>query len=387
MQDNETQQKQTIAVIGDGWAALGAAAWLAAEGHLVHWLAGTGARMVPPLPSLETGAGVQAWRLIADHLGVEVSAPQTGLWLREFRNKAFREPAWYRSPTPEMRREVREEVLWAPETRIAPAYEARFDRPLAEVEEALREKVLALPNVKRVTGIPLQAIRTGKEGGKHVVRGIQLGSGEEIACSRVIYADRWSELGGMEGLPKAMPFLRHREPMGTLQAILSHEQPIGAGLPECFYGALHKEAGEEFQRNVWGYFSADGLRSYWTIFIAPNEAEDNHEIAKKLRRMKQALDRIFSNPEWLPAGKADFAANIAGEQVRFEEGTVFAAGEAPAEAVRLASHPGIEFLTDGYGPSQAFRQVAECLGLELPPEEAPAEEAPTPAATDPAAEA
>src|SRR4051812_21539159 len=95
-----------IAVIGDGWSALGVVGYLAHSGKSVHWIAGTGSRIQPVLPTLDAAhgsAGAAAWRDLAGKLGIETGEFQTGSYLREFRNKAFREPAWTKAPTPELR--------------------------------------------------------------------------------------------------------------------------------------------------------------------------------------------------------------------------------------------------------------------------------------------
>lgn len=232
---------------------------------------------------------------------------------------------------------------------------------LCALEEAIRVKVLEMPGVTRVHSIPVNGFKVEKG----CVTGLLLGSGEEIACDRVIYADRWNGLLGMEGFPKTAPFIRKREPMGVLQATFVHHKPVGAGLLEGFYGPCHKDAGEDIQRNVWGYFSEDGKRSFWTLFLAADEAEDNHQIGKKLRRMKQTLDRMFTGDAWLAAGYTDFMSNVLDEQVRFEEGVVFASGQAPEKVMELSGLDGVTFLTDGYGPSLALAQVGVLLGEEL----------------------
>jgi hypothetical protein len=197
------------------------------------------------------------------------------------------------------------------------------------------------------------------------VTAVILGSGERIACSRVIYADRWSALPGMQGMPKPLSFLRRLDPMAALQVAFRHEPAVGAGLLEGFFGPIQREAGEDEQRHIWGSFSSDGSRSLWTVVLGANQVEDNHEIAKKLRRMKQALDKMFTGESWLPAGQADFLSTVKEEQVRFEESVLFAGGEAPSEPVRLPKLSGIEFLTDGYGPGAALEQVASALAIEL----------------------
>jgi hypothetical protein len=356
--------KNPVVVVGDGWGALGAVGFLALAGEEVRWVVGTGARMVAPLPSLEHGPGVEYWRQLASALGIECGDPQFGSFLREFRNKAFREPAWTKAPTPDARREVRNEVLWGPEHAIASLFETRFSLPVGELEEEIRRRLLdaeRFPNVQRLEGVPVVGFRL--DGNQ--VQAVLLGSGEEIVSERVIYADRWSQLPALAGVPKNLPFTRKREPMGIVQASFVHEAAVGPDLMEGFYGALHREAGEETERHLWGHFSQDGRRSFWSLIISFDEGEDNHAIAKKLRRMKSALDKMFVGPEWLPEGRADFMSTVVGEQVRFEESVIFSEGEAPTETITVASLKGVSFVTDGYGPSSALAQTGLALGIAL----------------------
>ena len=362
-EQNKAQAMGRNIVVGDSWAALGAVGFLAHAGREVMWISGTTAHVLPPLPALETGVGVGTLQELAARLGVDCGEAQTGSFLREFRNKSFREPAWVKAPTPEARRDVRNEMLWAPESRFVGAFEARYGKDLWEIETELRAKLAALPNITRIEGVPIVELKS--EPSAVAI----LGSGQELPFERLIYADRWNRLSGIEGLPKSLSFVRQRDPMGALQALFTHEPRIGEGLLEGFSCIMHKEAGEEFERHLWGYFSDAGKQSIWTVFLTQEEVEDNHQIAKKLRRMKQTLDRMFVGAEWLSEGKTEFTSTVANEQVRFEEAVVFAGGEAPKETLRLskihALYDRVAFLTDGYGPSSAFQQLQKLLGDEL----------------------
>lgn len=360
-----SQKKSSVVVVGDGWAALGAVAVLTKAGERVRWLAGSGSRLVSPLPTMEVGGELHAaaaLRKIASDLGIELGDLQTGSYLREFRNKAFREPVWMKAPTPETRQETRDESLWEPERRLVPLFEGRYALTLAEIEVQLREKLLGgeFKNLKREEGVPLAAIHT--ENG--AITKVSLGSGEELACERLIYADRWNALSGIEGMPKGLTFTRKREPTGVLQATFTHEAPMGMGLMEGFFGPLHREAGESFERHMWGYFTSEGTRSYWTLCMAPDEVEDNHAIAKKLRRMKNALDKMFAGSTWLPENKPEFMNNVQGEQVRFEEFILFTEGEPVREPISLDRLNGVQFLTDGYGPSMALNQLGSLFQFD-----------------------
>src|SRR4051812_22591674 len=106
-----------VVVIGDGWAALGAVGFLALKDIPLVWISGTGAQIFSPLACLESGPGVKVWEDLCHKMGVDCGEPQQGSFIREFRNKAFREPAWTKAPTLETRLEVRNEELWAPERR------------------------------------------------------------------------------------------------------------------------------------------------------------------------------------------------------------------------------------------------------------------------------
>jgi hypothetical protein len=361
-------------VIGNGWSALGAVGFLALKNEKVTWITGTGGRIRAPMPTLEASnqcRGLELWSELARGLGIEVAQPESGSFLREFRNKAFREPAWTKAPSPEERKQVMDEMLWAPERMLTSLFEARLgDLTLGELEEQIRARLSdgEFAGIKKIEGVPVQGFRV--DGGRACA--VVLSSGEEIEGARIIYADRWSLLPALQGLPKGLAFTRRRDPVGVLQASFTHEFPVGIGLKEGFFGALHKEAGEEFERHVWGHFSSDGQRSFWTLCLSQEEVEDNHEIAKRLRRMKGALDKMFTGTAWVPEGKTEFMSNVRDEQVRFEEAMIFAGGDAPLEPISVSKIEGLHFLTDGYGPSSALHQVGLLPGLK-PGSEAQAE--------------
>ena len=351
-------RKGSVIVVGDGWAALACLALLSRsrdEGETLVWVTGSRARIVPVLPGLDATAGARAWQYLVGLFGIEAGQLVSGNFLREFRNKAFRHPLWIKAPTPEARRDVRESELWDSEANLCSDFEARFTAlTLSEIEETLRAAVAALPAIERIDGDTLAALSL-EEGVLHSVR---LNSGRELPCSTLYYADGWSDLGSVSGMPKPVPFNRHREPVGLLQLQLKHHAPLGqAPVQEGFFGPIQREAGEEFQRQVWGHFSSDGRRSHWSVALGAKEIEDNHEIAKKIRRMKQALDKMFVGPEWLPEGVTEFCAPLEDEQVRFEENVLFDRGREVRKAQTLPAIDGAFFLTDGYGPAAAFEQA------------------------------
>ena len=328
-----------FAVVGDSWAALGAVALLLAKNHSVVWLAGTGSKTHPVLPSLQQGAGADLWRKLAQSFEIEISPEQEsegGSLIREFKNKSFRsaEAASFK------------ERIWTPELAFGLEGDLRFALPLIDIEALIRAKVLENPALKRIEGVPLTGIQA--EGG--YVKSILLGSGETLACSDIIYADRWNVLGQIEGLPKPLNFTRKRDPMGLLQIALTHDSAPQGSPTEAYFTPLTRDLGEDFERNVWGYFFQEGKQSVWTICVTQEEGEDNHLLGKKLRKMKAAVDKMFSGTE--------FTSNVRNERVSFQEAVLFAGGSAPVDAIGVPGFAGLSILTDAYGPSSAFEQLS-----------------------------
>ena len=361
-----TVQKEKVAVIGEGWGALLSLAqlWSSNTAEIV-WFSGSGSRLVSPLPYLESDAA-NIWREIALKLELQIEPPEDGSFLREFRNKAFRESVWTKTEDLELRREEHDVATWGAERFFVPVSDACFESPFAEIEEEIRKTLLS-NNLKRVEEVPISRIAYANDSS---VVNITLASGEEFSFDRVIFADKWAALSSISGIPKRLEFMKKREPGGVLQAVFTHARPISPSVREGFFSNCYREVGEEIQRSIFGYFFDGSKKSVWTIFLASDEGEDNHEITKKLRRLKQTLDRMFSSPEWLGQEKS-FTATVIDEQVRFEEGASFLSGKPPRVPSVLPEGewgPGkIVFLTDAYGPSTAAIQVgslfSESLGL------------------------
>lgn len=357
------ETNKPITVIGDGWAALGAVGFLGTMGLPIRWISGTGTRILPPLPAFDFQNGTPVWSNLIFKLQIQSGDIEQGSFLREFRNKAFREPAWLKAPTPEFRRDVRDELCWGPERRFVSLFEGRFrNMTLWEVEEEIRKQLVPekFPNILKTSGVPVASFKT-TEG---AVSSLVLTSGEEFECTQVIYAEPWHTVASVDGLPKPLSFIRNREAVGVLQVLFTHSSPIGTSLSEGFFIPLHKEAGEEIERSVWGYFSTDGSRSLWTVFLTEEETEDNHAIGKKLRRLKTALNKALSGTIGCEQGDKEFVSTISAEQVRFEESVVFTNGDPINKPLTLPGLAGIHFLTDGYGPMHAMNQVAVLLGVE-----------------------
>lgn len=364
----------TTVVVGDGWAALATLAHeLTQTDHAVVWVAGSGSRLRGVLPGMaESG---RAWSTIAAQLGIEVApwsagvavtAGSGGSTLREFRNKSFK-------PLSQQDIEDAREWLSPGERRWSELGEGRFDRPFPEIEESIRHALLegtftrpaGAGAFRRIVGAPVTEIKL-EEG---ALQAVVLASGETLPAQRLYACDRWADLPSWVGLPKGLPFLRKRDAHGVLQATFTHSPEVASVLSELregYFGALHKEAGQEQERHVWGgfYTSLTGQpQSTWSVCLAPDEVQDNHTIAKRFRRMKTALDKMFAGV----LGEGAFQKTIREESVLFEEEALFAGGEPPQGTIELPRIEGVYFLTDGYGPAQSIVQVSQAQGwVQLP---------------------
>lgn len=351
-------------VIGDGWAALAAVGFLAHSGRDVNWIAGSGAKLIAPLPGLDNGSGAVVLSSLARVLQVDIGSFRSGMFLREFKNKSFHP--------------FKSDDLWAPEKRISDELKGRFQIDLCEVERLFRERLSASASIKRWDGIPVTEINTNDG------ISVMLASGDEIRAESALFADRWTLLSTIKGLPKVLnSFGREKQsvrigninrefkPMGVIQVLFTHILPVGNKVDEGFCSITYKEKNEEFDRHVWGYFSAEGCRSVWTLFLTPEETEDNHEIAKKLRKIKQTLNRTFCSPEWLPGKVDEFLQTVREERFRFEDAAVFSCGSAFENPFIVPDSPKMAFATDGFGVSSALVQSKQYVNaiLDLPVQE------------------
>lgn len=390
-------EKQSVVVVGDGWAALAILAHeLGATDHSVIWIAGSGSQLLSPLPAT-TLEGARGWKQAAAFLGLDLGEIQA--WpegerqipgLRFFRNKSFR--PWNPADT---------ESLPKAEKNWVTLSGARFELGFPEVERLLRNRIESyLPpeggtrqagkyRLRRISGASVRGLVL--EDGQ--VTRVELSSGEQLPAQRVYACDRWSELPNWSGLPKGLPFLRKRDAYGILQATFLHDPvvaPFFAELGEGYFAAIQREAGEEAERHVWGGFHAplDAMagaeahwKSTWSLCIDPEQVQDNHAIGKRLRRMKAALDKCFAG---ILGEERSFQSTIRDEAVRFEEEAVFSNGQPPRGTIELPHVEGVYFLTDGYGPAEAIHQAMQAQGW-VPQEQAVEAEVLAAAALEPSA--
>lgn len=365
--------KNPVIVIGNGAGALASAGELARRGEKVYWFSGTGTRLFSVFPFLEFSESIEGWQSFANHYGIELSEMQRGNFLREFRNKGFRAPLWTQAPTPSDRKEVMLETLWEPELSLVGRLDAGFGRSWVDIEEDLRTAVSSSENIIRKEGnYPLSI---SEEKGEWTA---SLEDGSAIQFSRLIYADRLDRLREVKGIPKKIiDGLRKYPRYSAVQLLLKHKKPVSVGLTEGFMFELQREPGEELQRHAFGGFFSGGSKSLWTVLLTSDELEDNHLISKRLRRIKQALNKAFQRPDWIddPHGKADFTEFTDSETVRVEESAVLDSKIREFLPVVWEGTP-VHFVADGLGPVASMQQlgmilderwaIAEAKGVNAP---------------------
>lgn len=342
-----------VIVIGDGWSALGALAVLAPQSGSIEWIPGRGSEILPAVASLPIGRGGDLLMRLGQELGVEIEFKTGILPFREWKGKAFHPPAWALAASPEQRREAMEDLLWQPEHAwVAPSRST--DDALVQPRP---DELLALFRTKLVEKFPTIHRRGAVDRVTEMnADGVIINGQEQLSADLVVYADRWGELRQLAGAPKLPKKLTT---FGVLQVIFDHVRPIAPEIEETFFSMPHKDSGDHIDRHVWCYFSNKGQRSVWTLALTDTEALDNHEVTKKLRRLKQTANRMFEGSPWTlgaQAGEKEFLDSAVREVVRFEEAAVHGGRPFAIDAGEK-----LVLLTDGWGMDWSLTQVERRL--------------------------
>lgn len=317
-------------VIGDGLAAVASVLSWVRLGHRVNWIPGSRVAMTHPMNAMAQGPGASFFGGLLLSLGLVDRMPEEGSFLREFRKSNFVPADWVKKSTDEERTALRDEYFVDGERVLTPIHEVSFGQSWCDLEEEMRILALASPLVRYLSHAVVTSVSF--EDSRVLV---QLSEGEPIRASHLLGCDRVSALATIEGLGKTTTLFRSRRTHSVLQLFLKHPTFQNASITSAFFAPLHREAGEEQARNLLGSFFNDGRESVWTVVLPEGEGEDNAAIAKRLRRMKQALDKMFSASEHLPEGKTSFLSVIENEQVRFLENEIYSSGAEVREAVSL----------------------------------------------------
>jgi hypothetical protein len=341
-----------ILVYGEGSSSVFLIHELIKRNERVVWVAGSSAPLLPLMPHMKSELALSTLASAADSLAVSYeSRIEKGLCHRVFKNKSFKLSNWKKAS----------EQTWIPELSLLGEDECRMEglNPVL-IEERLRASFESHPLITRVERSPVLEFEIFEEGGK-----IQFAGGMLTEFKRFYFCD---DPASLKAFPKLQTIFKNQmkgikpaSRMGALQVVFHHSAPLKQAMSRGLVIPMNRESGETFDRDVLGYF-VEPTRSIWTVFLNPSECEENHEIMKKLRKLKQSLNRAFEGPEFLPEGKKEFISTVEREQVRFEDSALYTEGELQTSA----SNPDFVLFMDGLGQTKAMEQVARHFGLSLP---------------------
>ncbi len=339
-----------VIVFGEGSASVFVIQELLKRNEFVVWVAGSGSHLLPVMPHLKSDAALSVLASAAQFAGLTVESPvEKGLCHRVFRSKAFKLPNWKKS----------EEQTWAPQLAYLAQEEYRIEGlDPALIEERLRKQFETETRITRVENAPVIEFELYSQGGK-----VQFANGLLTEFKQFYFCD---DLSMLKGFPKLMPVMKAQmkgvktgAKMGALQVLFHHSVPLKQWINRGLLIPMNRDSGETFERDVMGYFM-EPTRSVWTVLLQPTECEENHEIMKKLRKLKQSLNRAFESPEFLPDGKKEFMATVEREQVRFEETAILTEGSLQSSS----SNPDFILMTDTFGLSPALERIALHFGTK-----------------------
>jgi hypothetical protein len=341
-----------VIVFGDGSSSVFLIQQLLKSGDRILWVEGSGSKLLPVMPQVKSERAIGLLADAADSAGIAHSRRiEKGFCHRVFRSKAFKLPLWKKAL----------EQTWTPELLQLGDQELRVEGldPI-RIEESLRTSFEGNPRVTRVQNAPVIEFEVHEAGGK-----IQLANGLLTEFKQFYFCD---DLSALKGFPKLqtlfknqMKGIRPASRVGALQVVFHHSAPLKQFLNRGLVIPMNRESGETFDRNVLGYF-VEPTRSVWTVYLQPSECEENHEIMKKLRKLKQSLNRAFESPEFLPESRADFVATVEREQVRFEEHALWTEGSLE----QSASNPDFTLFSDALGLNAALDRLALHFGIAPP---------------------
>jgi hypothetical protein len=352
-------------IIGNGWSALATLVDHLSRGVRVTWVKGTATHLSATVDVVEP-VNVAVLQELARRIGAEVPGSTDGSFIRELKNKSFRIPHWLSEDDDELCEQARDAYAWAAESNYLLVRESRIDGGLNELEAALRGWVDEHGGVERIVQeVPVVDLLSTDAGAE-----VELGSGERLAADVGVYADRWQDLRLFESLPPTLKgeeqkftvqgVHKRHSPSGAVQIELTHDRLVAAGVEESFVLPTTRESGEKHDRHALGHFFEGGGKSAWTLFLTPEEVESNQLIARKLRRVKQSLNRAFVSEPWVVEGQK-FLDGVIDESVRFEDGAVFQKGAVVTEPLN-AGH--WTFLGDQWGLTTALKQVTHLMGVD-----------------------
>jgi hypothetical protein len=350
-----------VIVFGESSASVFLIHELTKKNESVLWVNGSGNRLIPVMPYVKSEKALGTLLAAQNSLDAEPYARplERGTFHRVFRNKAFKFPVWKRAASLQSQEESFSEMVWIPEQAFLGVQEFRMGglTPV-QIENELRVRFETHELVKKVQNTPIVEFEVFEHGGK-----IQFANGLITEFKQFYFCDSLNEL---RTIPKLTSVFKHplsgvksSNQMNALQVIFHHSVAMTQSTDVGFVVPLNRDSGETFDRDVLGYF-LDDRTSVWTVFLQHSECEENHDIMKKLRKLKQSLNRAFDSPEFLTEGKKDFLATVEKEQFRFEENCIMTEGEFKTSK----SNPDFVLLPDSFGLSKTLEAIADRFEIQ-----------------------
>ena len=350
-----------VIVYGESSASVFLILELTKQNESIIWVSGSGTRLIPVMPYVKSEKALGMLLSAQNSLDEKPYARplERGIFHRVFRNKAFKFPVWKRATSIETQEESFAEMVWAPEQSFLGVQEFRMGglTPV-QIENELRARFENHAQIKKIVSTPIVEFEILESGGK-----VQFADGFITVFKQFYFCDSLNEL---RSLPKLAAVLKHpltglrsSSQMNALQVVFHHSAGLHQSTDVGFVFPLNRDSGETFDRDVLGYF-LDETTSVWTVFLQPSECEENHDIMKKLRKLKQSLNRAFESPEFLPQGKKDFLATVLKEQFRFEENCLMTEGEVKPSKANLD----FVLMTDAFGLTRSLEAIANRFGIE-----------------------
>jgi len=150
-----------------------------------------------------------------------------------------------------------------------------------------------------------------------------------------------------------------------MQVVFSHKEKIEKPIEESFYSVCQKESQENEGKRFWGYFTSDQAQSIWTLFLDLEDFDDPNVIAKRLRRLKQALNKTFQGSQWLSVDQKPFVDTVANESILIEKDLI-SYGVKKTVFPLLKTNQEVEylFLSDAFGVSASLSHCAKMFFQE-----------------------
>jgi hypothetical protein len=345
-----------ILVFGDGSASVFLISQLLKKQESVIWVKDAGSQIWPVMPHVKSelalGALLDCYQFVSND--VFANPIEKGTAHRVFRNKGFKMPAWKKSSHADAQQKAFEELVWEPEQSYLGVNEFRITGlSTMKIEEELRSAFDSHPLLKKIELAPVVEFEVFEHGGK-----VQFSNGFITEFKQLYYSGSLSEI---KMIPKLASVLKHQigkarsnSAVSALQVVFQHDEPLLQTIENGLVIPMNRDAGESFDRDVLGFFP-DPNRSVWTVFLQADEIEENHEIMKKLRKLKQSLNKAFDEQGFIPSGKKDFMSTVIKEQVRFEPGFIVFEGNFNEST----NNSDFVLLNDSLGITYALEQIAK----------------------------